>query len=269
VKPGSTASTSSNPTGDSPPWTDLSKLGEYIVAQLDDERGRPNLLAHWIAHRLAEHLHEAENAAEPDQREAARAAAAVLVPQLWCARAGWPRGWPPDTAKDFLEAIDTARTRQLDKPRSSLPWLATFGELEELRQAERKLWLYGALLELDASSLQAALDAAPESDADADDIANLRWQLTRREEAEQWLAEHAQPADRTTRRVDRARALGRALAEVAEQRAVLVKRTLAQARRGQRRTRSSETGESRPDAGGSEAQEPRPKRQRQAASRKP
>ena len=118
---GSTRSTSSAPTEDSPPWTDLSKLGEYIVAQLGDDRGDPNLLAHWIAHRLAEHLSEAENADEPEQQEAARVAAAALVPQLWRARAGWPWGWPPDAVKEFVEGVRAAHGRPLEEPRSSLP----------------------------------------------------------------------------------------------------------------------------------------------------
>ena len=166
-------------------------------------------------------------------------AAAALVPQLWRARAGWPWGWPPDAVKEFVEGVRAAHGRPLEEPRSSLPWLASLPELQALHGEESEIWLYGALLELDASPLRAALDAAPASDADADDVAKISWQLRTREEAERWFAEHAEQGERTTRRADRARILDRALGEIAQQRAALVKRALADARRGQRRTRSS------------------------------
>jgi hypothetical protein len=238
VSRASTRSTSSAPTEHSPPWTDLSKLGEYIVAQLVDERGDPNLLAHWIAQRLAEHLSEAENAEEPERQEAARAAAATLVPQIWGARRGWPWGWPPDAVKNLVEGVRAAQSRHVE-PKSPHPWLATLSELETLHQEERRVWVYGALLELGATALQAALDAAPASDANADDIATIRWQLRVHREAEQWLADGAEEGERTTRRADRARVFDRALTQIAEQRAALVGRSLVAARRGRRRTRSA------------------------------
>lgn len=234
----STRSTSSVPTEDSPPWTDLSKLGEYIVAQLGDERGDPNLLAHWIAHRLAEQLSEAENVHEPERQEAARAAAAALIPQLWGARRGWPWGWPPDAVKDLVEGVRATHGRRAE-PQSPHPWLATLSELEALHQEERRVWVYGALLELDATALQAALDAALASDANADDIATIRRQLRVHREAEQWLADRAEEGERTTRRADRARVFDRALTQIAEQRTALVERALAAARRGRRRAQSS------------------------------
>jgi hypothetical protein len=238
VSNASKRSTSSAPTEDSPPWTDLSKLGEYIVAQLGDDRGDPNLLAHWIAHRLAEHLSDAENAQEPARREAARAAAATLIPQLWGARHGWPWGWPPDAVRDLVEGVRAAQSPRVES-QSSHPWLATLSELEALHQEERKVWVYGALLELDATAPQATLDAAPASDADADDIATIRWQLRVYREAQEWLADQAEEGERMTRRADRARVLDRALTQIAEQRAALVERALVAARRGRRRTRSA------------------------------
>jgi len=112
-------------------------------------------------------------------------------------------------------------------------------ELEALQAEERELWIFGALLELDAKPLQAAIDAAPESDADANDVATIRWQLRQREEAEQWLAEHAEEGERTTRRADRALIFDRLLSDIADRRAAVIRRALTDARRGRRRTRPS------------------------------
>lgn len=152
-----------------------------------------------------------------------RAAAAALVPQPWAARAGWPWGWPPDAVKEFVEGVRAARVRPLENPRLSPPWLATLPELDALQAEERELWIFGALLELDAKPLQAAIGAAPESDADADDVATIRWQLRQREEAEQWLAEHAEEGERTTRRADRALIFDRLLGDIADRRAAVIK----------------------------------------------
>jgi hypothetical protein len=253
---GSTRSTSSAPTEDSPPWTDLSELGRYIVAQLGDEHGDRNLLAHWIAHRLAEYLSDADTADDPQRQEAARRAAEALIPQLWAARSGWSWGWPPDAVKEFVDGVRAARGRPREEPRLSPPWLATLPELEALGGEERQIWLYGALLQVGATALREALDAAPSPDADTHDIASIRWQLRGHEEAEQWLVEHAEEGERPTRRADRARIFERALADIAARRAILVKRALADARRGTRRTRASGSAghgaaRTRPRRGGS------------------
>ncbi len=227
-------STCLTPTEDSKDWA---KLGEYIVAQLGESRRGESLLAHWIAHQLAEHLSAAEDESDPERAKAAQAAAEALIPQLWSARLDWPCGWPPQAAQEFVDAISATQAFAHEEPGLTVPWLATLGELESLRGEEHQIWIYAALLELGVAGLRAALDAAPE-DEEGEDVAYLRMQLRRVEEAQRWVGEHALEGERATRRADRALIFGRALADLARRRAALVERTLTDARRGSRRKRS-------------------------------
>jgi hypothetical protein len=96
----STASTSTAPTVSS--FDDLAALGKYILDLLGHDRRSEDLLAHWLAHRLAEHMQRAERARTKREREEARDAAALLITRLWETRGGWSRGWPP-AALEMLE----------------------------------------------------------------------------------------------------------------------------------------------------------------------
>jgi hypothetical protein len=226
-------STSSIPTLGS--WDDLAKLGEYILAQLAHDPRSDNLLVHWVAHRLAENMQTAETADNPREREAARDAAALLIAQLWEARAGWPRGWPPDSVRHFVEGVERAAGSSYGEPTRLPPWLSTLTELETLAREERAAWLNAALLEVGSEELRRALDAAPDSEPTPDDLSDMRRQLLYHENAEEWIVESADEGEDPSRRADRARILERVLHDIAERRAALVKQTLKDARRGQRR----------------------------------
>ena len=237
----STGSTSSTPTPGS--WSDLAKLGEYILDQLGRDRRSDQLLVRWVAHRLAEHMSAAETADDPGERQSARDAGALLIAQLWQARGGWPYGWPPDTAREFTDGVAHAAGRSYGAPSVRLPpWLSTLAELEALLSEERATWVNAGLLEGGAAELRRALDAAPDGVPEPTDLAEIRWQVRRFEEAEDWIASHARDGEDPSRREDRARILGRVLADIADRRQALVGRTLADTRRGQRRKPRRSTG---------------------------
>src|SRR4051794_14776749 len=99
----STASTSTGPTVTS--FDNLSALGEYILDLLGRDRRSEDLLVHWIAHRLAEHMQRAERARTKREREASREAAALLITRLWETRAGWSTGWPPEALQVLERAL--------------------------------------------------------------------------------------------------------------------------------------------------------------------
>jgi hypothetical protein len=231
----STAPTSSTLTANS--WNDLAKLGEYILDQLGRDRRSEDLLVHWIAHRLAERLHTAETADDPGARDAARESAALLITQLWQARSGWPQGWPPDAVRKFADGVRgaTGQSYPDEKVVPLPPWLSTLGELIALQSEEREAWVNGALLELDGDGLRRTLEVAPDDASEPTDLSDIRRQLRRYEEAEDWIAAHAQDSEDASRRADRARILGRVLEGLAERRAELIERALKDARRGQRR----------------------------------
>lgn len=216
-------------------WDDLSKLGEYILAQLGDDRRSDNLLVHWVAHRLAEQMQRAETASDPREREAASGAAALLIAQLWEARGGWPQGWPPDAVRDFAEGVRRAQGAAYGEASPLPPWLSTLSELAALQEEERAVWLHAALLEVGAEELRRALEAAPDSHPEPDDLSDIRWQLRFHESAEEWIADRAKEGENPSRRADRARILERVLRDIATRREALIERTLKDARRGQRR----------------------------------
>jgi hypothetical protein len=232
---GSTSSTSSTPTPGS--WDDVAKLGEYILDQLGRDHRSDNLLVHWVAHRLAEHMRTAETSDDPRERDAARDAAALLIAQLWQARGGWPQGWPPDAVRKFVEGVRPAAGQSYGEGVPQLPpWLSTLVELELLHREELTAWLNGALLEVGADELKRALDTAPDDAPEpAADLLDIQWQLRRHESAEEWIAVHAQEGEDPSRRADRARILERVLKGITERRAALIQRTVKDARRGQRR----------------------------------
>lgn len=230
----STASTSSTPTAGS--WADIAQLGQYILDQLGDDRRSENLLVHWVAHRLAEYMHAAEAATDPEERAASRDAAALLIARLWEARGGWPWGWPPQAVSKLFEGLrGGAAPFYDDEPVPLPPWLSSLGELDALAHEERTAWTYGALLELDGDQLRRALEAAPDNSSKDEDVEQIREQLRFVEQAQEWIAELAKPNEDATRRADRAQILARVFTDIDERRALLLERALKDARRGQRR----------------------------------
>jgi hypothetical protein len=231
---GSTGSISSAPRLES--WDDLTKLGEYILDQLGHDRRSDDLLVHWVAHQLAEHMQAAETADDPAERGAAREAAALLIAQLWRARGGWPQGWPPDAVQRFTHGVRHAVAQNHEEEIVQLPpWLSTLAEHAVLQWEERVAWTNAALLELGDDQLRQALEAAPDPAPEPADIGGISWQLSRYEKAEEWIADYAQEGEDPSRRKDRAEILGRVLTDISERRASLIERTLKDARRGQRR----------------------------------
>jgi hypothetical protein len=230
---GSTASTSSTPSEVS--WSDVAAGARYILDQLGPARHSDNLLVHWVAQRLAEYVAEAETASNDAIRDAARDKAALLVAQLWHARGGWPRGWPPDSAREFVDGIKNAQSRYYGDPGPLPPWLSTLPALVGLEAEEKEAWVYAALLELDADELRRALDAFPEEEADSDEAQRMRWQLERHEHACEWIADQAQEGEDPAKRPQRAKILERVLADLAERRAALYDRALRDVRSGRSR----------------------------------
>jgi hypothetical protein len=256
-------SISSTPTPAS--WDDLANLGEYILDQLGRDSRSDNLLVHWVAHRLAEHIRTAQTADDSDERETASDAVALLIAQLWEARGGWPQGWPPDAVREFTEGVRRAAGQSYGVGREEAvrlpPWLSTLEELKSLHSEEGAAWLNAALVELDADDLRRALEAAPDDTPEPADLRDIRLQLRHHEEAENWVAAHAREGEDPSRRSDRARILGRVLEDIAEQRASLIERTLKDARRGQRRKPSPRGG-----GGASRHRRAAPRRSQQATS---
>lgn len=229
----STASTSSIPSAGS--WGDISKLGEFILDQLGRDRPSETLLVHWVAHRLAEHMHTAETAEDSDERERARDAAALLIAELWQARGGWPYGWPPGSVQELVDAIRPSRP-DIGEPSVALPpWLSSLNQLSALHGEETDVWLKAALLELGDDGMHRAGEVAPVETPEPEDLADIRWQLNQHDSAANWIAAHAREGEDPGRRADRARILERILQDISDRRSALIERALADARRGQRR----------------------------------
>lgn len=233
----STASTSTAPTVGS--FDDLSTLGEYILDLLGRDRRSEDLLVHWVAHRLAEHMQRAERARGKREREDARDAAALLITKLWESRAAWSRGWPPEAQKKLEQAFGRFEPWRDEQPVSQplAPWLSTLDAIAELQRREFEAWFYGALLELDAAPLRRALELAPQTDFEDSDLLLLRKELDAAERAATWIASLAHEGEDPSRRADRASILARVMANIAEERDLLVKQALKDTRRNQKRKR--------------------------------
>lgn len=234
----STGSTSTSQTEPSAPWEDLSKLGEYIVAQLGDPYGE-NLVVHWMAHQLAEYLKSERDAESESERTVAREAASSLIIRLWQARSHWPSGWPPPEAsklKQLLEDPAPRWERVSSAGASGEPWWDAVSDIEELHREEMRIYLYGAIAELDIDAIGAALDAANRLDAaDGDDLAFMRTALELRGSTDAWFAEHAQPRENPSRRAHRARIIEREIAKIDKRRHDMLRRATAHARSYRRR----------------------------------
>lgn len=109
-------------------------LGEHIVRELEFDK-HPDTLRRWMAHHLAEQLHQAENAEGPE-RQAAEDRAVALILEIWASRRdapgnvdplrrlenvlsvmdrmrreAWPyRGYGDDIAQLLTQAFDGLRT---------------------------------------------------------------------------------------------------------------------------------------------------------------
>jgi hypothetical protein len=197
---------------------------------------------HWIAHQLAEHLLLAETADSAEERDGAREAASLLIAQLWRARGGWPEGWPPDAVRQFAEGVRYATGSRPQEQRQLPPWVSSLAEHAVLQWEEQAAWTYAALLEVGDTQLQRALDVAPDPAPEPSDLDEIRWQLSRYEEAAGWIADHAQEGEDPSRRKDRAEILSRVLEDISERRAALIERTIRDTRGGQRRKPSPGAG---------------------------
>ena len=229
----STEPTSTDPTEPSPPWGDLSRLGEYIVGQLGADPYQQDLAVQWMAHQLAEYLKTERESTRESERNKAREAATSLIPRLWEVRNHWPHGWPPPEASRLLHLLEPparpARSRS-DDPTPTEPWWSTAPELMELQREELMLWLFGAIVELDLDGIKAATRAA-ESVHDADDdLTFLGAQIDFRASADRWFAEHAQAGENVARRAHRAQIIERELVKITKKRDDLIRRSLAGAR---------------------------------------
>lgn len=129
-------------------WGDVVRLGDTIVAELGLTDSN-DTLGRWMAHRLAELMHEAESGKSQAKREKARVAATDLVVRLWDHRAGWPKGWPPKATAAL--ARDVRRYARPEEPTGS-PWLDSLKELDQLQARERGTWTDLGLLDFDVES---------------------------------------------------------------------------------------------------------------------
>jgi hypothetical protein len=241
----SIAPTSTAPTASS--FDDLSALGEYILDLLGRDRRSEDLLVHWVAHRLAEHMQRAERARTKREREEAREAAALLITRLWETRAGWTMGWPPEALKMLERALGPfERWREEESADEPLaPWVSSLESVAELQRREYQAWLYAALLETDAAPLRRALEVAPKASLDDDsDLRLLRTQVDATEKAETWIMSLAAEGEDPSRRADRASILGRVLAGIADERNRIAEQALKDARRNQKRKRAVQTSSS-------------------------
>lgn len=238
----STASTSTAPTVSS--FDDVSALGEYILDLLGRDRRSEDLLVHWVAHRLAEHMQRSERARTKREREEARDAAALLITRLWETRAGWSTGWPPEALKMLEQALGPFdRWREQESPDEPLaPWVSTLDAIDELHQRELRVWLFAALLELDAAPLRRALEVAPEAGPEDSDLQLLRRQVDAAEEAAAWIVALARKDEDPSRRADRVAILEREMAGIADERKRLVEQALKDTRRNQKRKRAGQSG---------------------------
>jgi hypothetical protein len=239
----STASTSSNLTDQSPPWEDLSRLGEYLIAQLGDPYHQ-DLLAHWMAHQLAEFIQTERDAASESERLAARSAASDLIPRLWEARRHWPSGWPPPEASKLRQLLEQLEPNSLRGSRPDVegePWWDALSEIQELHREEMRIYLHGAIAELEITAIAAALAAAHDIDATTEeDLEFMRTAVELRGSTDEWFVEHAQHGEKPTRRSHRAQIIEREIANIDERRHHLLGRAVAYA--GSYRRKRSKTG---------------------------
>ncbi len=83
-------------------------LGEHIVRELEFDKN-PDTLRRWMAHYLAEQLHQAENAEGPD-RQAAEDRAVALILKIWASRRDAPGNVDPlRRLENVLAVMDRMR----------------------------------------------------------------------------------------------------------------------------------------------------------------
>ena len=93
----------------SKPPKDVLELGKYLVRELDFEDG-VDTLGRWMAHHLAELIHEAENCKTLEKRLEASQQATETILKIWEHRKVLPReAYPLAKYKDLLKVIDRLR----------------------------------------------------------------------------------------------------------------------------------------------------------------
>jgi hypothetical protein len=134
-------------------------LGRRIVDELGGEEA--SLLSRWAAFRVAELIHIAASATDPETRRAATGSCTELVLRIWQERGKWPQGWPPPAAGDLVSALRTRSRWQ----RAAIPsepaeytWTNTLPAIIDALDNERALWTLAALAEHDADTLASWLD---------------------------------------------------------------------------------------------------------------
>ncbi|MEU5993882.1 hypothetical protein ABZ806_33335 [Spirillospora sp. NPDC047418] len=138
---------------------DVAALGMRIIAELGGDDAP--LLARWMSLRIAELMHQTQEATDAATREEAARACADLVLRVWEKRSNWPQGWPPESANHVITALEQrnqwqrARVPEQDQDLSWLTALpAAFDSIEE----EQELWRLVALAATDPSDIRAWLE---------------------------------------------------------------------------------------------------------------
>ena len=194
-----------------------------------------------MAHQLAEYLQAEHTAKRAADRAAARDAASNLITRLWEARDHWPRGWPPAGAsklRNLLEPRERYSSSRADSDSAEEPWLRTYQQLQQVQQDEQRTWVYAAAAELDLDAIEAAVEAG-DTAGGGDDVEYLKDMLSLRKRSDAWFAEHAQKGEKVTRRSHRVQIVQRVLAQIANERAQLIERSVAEARSYRRRRRTT------------------------------
>jgi hypothetical protein len=135
----------------------VAELGAKIVEQFGGVE-RDDILARWMAYRIAEVLRIAERGRTKAQREAAAREATELITRLWSLRTAWPEGWPPRNAAALIGRL-TAPTPYWRPPQQvKSRWLEILAQFERLHIHERQLLFDAALLETNFDEDAATLE---------------------------------------------------------------------------------------------------------------
>ena len=95
------------------PPKDVLGLGRHLVRELDFDDG--DTLGRWMAHHLAELIHEAENGANGEIRSKVRKEATETILNIWRHRASLPgKAYPLALYKDVLQVL--GRLRPTENP---------------------------------------------------------------------------------------------------------------------------------------------------------
>lgn len=91
------------------PPKDVLELGKYLVRELDFEDG-VDTLGRWMAHHLAELIHEVENGETEEEKLKASQQATETILKIWEHRKNLPReAYPLARYEDLLKVINRLR----------------------------------------------------------------------------------------------------------------------------------------------------------------